>query len=81
LGGLNRGWHLEFTTSTEVPKHIPDDDDLLVFYASSVDEYNAINEKAIANNILRGQAKNPYWTDNGFTLVDPDGFRIAITKE
>ena len=37
LGIPGESWHLEFTLSDAAPVHQPDDDDLLVFYASSLD--------------------------------------------
>jgi catechol 2,3-dioxygenase-like lactoylglutathione lyase family enzyme len=42
LGIPGAGWHLEFTTSAERADHKPDDDDLLVFYPASAEEYESI---------------------------------------
>lgn len=42
LGFKNKDWHLEFTVSDEKPIHNFDDDDLLVFYCDSQDEYQVI---------------------------------------
>jgi|SRR5471030_714068 catechol 2,3-dioxygenase-like lactoylglutathione lyase family enzyme len=79
LGIPGEGWHLEFTVSDDSPVHSPDDDDLLVFYAESLDEFNIIKEKFIANRIKHVRPKNPYWEKNGITFEDPDGFRIVIS--
>jgi hypothetical protein len=50
----------------------------LVFYATSVDEYNAIKKRFAANNIKEETPKNFYWEENGITFTDPDGFRVVI---
>lgn len=79
LGLPGADWHLEFTISDIAPIHLPDDDDLLVFYAETVTEFNSIKEKFIAENIKPSAPKNPYWEKNGITFEDPDGFRIVIS--
>jgi catechol 2,3-dioxygenase-like lactoylglutathione lyase family enzyme len=79
LGAPSSDWHLEFTISELPPVHFPDDDDLLVFYASSITEFNTIKERLIANRVKHVKPKNPYWAKNGITFEDPDGFRIVIS--
>jgi catechol 2,3-dioxygenase-like lactoylglutathione lyase family enzyme len=79
LGPERADWHLEFTTSNVAPAHYPDNDDLLVFYAESVEEFNRIKERFIANRVRVVAPKNPYWKNNGITFIDPDGFRIVIS--
>ena len=79
LGHKNAQWHLEFTTSSEPPRHKPDEDDLLVFYPESIAEYNALQQRLLQNGILRQVAKNPYWNENGFCFLDPDGFLLVIS--
>ncbi len=78
IGGKDIAWHLEFTVSNERTTHYPDDDDLLVFYAASKEEYDKITENIIANHIQQLAPKNPYWKENGITIADPDGFRLVI---
>ena len=80
IGGNNDAWHLEFTVSDVEPKHEADEDDMLVFYPSSIEEYRTIEEKISFLHIQLVTAKNPYWTENGITIVDPDGFRVVIVK-
>lgn len=80
IGLSGHDWHLEFTTSIEAPQHQPDDDDLLVWYADTQQEYEEINLRFLQNSILPVNAKNPYWNNNGTTYTDPDGFRIVIAK-
>ncbi len=79
LGIPGAEWHLEFTVSNIPPVHFPDDDDLLVFYAGSLAEFNIIKEKFIAEKVKSVVPKNPYWRKNGITFEDPDGFRIVIS--
>jgi catechol 2,3-dioxygenase-like lactoylglutathione lyase family enzyme len=79
LGLPDADWHLEFTVSGTIPVHYPDNDDLLVFYAKTVDEFNAMKAKFIANRVRPVTPKNPYWSKNGITFIDPDGFRIVIS--
>jgi catechol 2,3-dioxygenase-like lactoylglutathione lyase family enzyme len=79
LGSPSSDWHLEFTVSGIPPIHFPDDDDLLVFYASSIAEFNTIKERLIANRVKHVKPKNPYWERNGITFEDPDGFRIVLS--
>ncbi len=79
LGIPGADWHMEFTASDIIPTHYPDNDDLLVFYAETVDEFNSIKEKFSANRVRPVSPKNPYWKDNGITFTDPDGFRIVIS--
>lgn len=78
IGGKNAAWHLEFTASDEPPNHTADEDDMLVFYASSVEEYNDIKEKIDTKQIEQAKPKNSYWEENGITIIDPDGFRVVI---
>lgn len=75
--GLN--WHLEFTTSEESPIHQADQDDLLVFYLDTKEEYMLLKQRLNNNGLSAVESKNPYWKDNGTTYIDPDGFRIVIS--
>lgn len=78
IGGKDTAWHLEFTVSNEKPNHHPDEEDLLVFYAASDEEYNMIKGNIITRNIQQLVPKSPYWKENGITIADPDGFRVVI---
>ena len=71
---------MEFTVSDEAPIHHPDDDDLLVFYTKSDEQYIKLLQKFSENNVLPVAPKNPYWQLNGTTYIDPDGYRITIAK-
>ena len=78
LGLKGAAWHLEFTTSAEAPRHQPDEDDLLVFYVNSREEYALLKQKFAENGIHPISAKNPYWNENGICYLDPDGYGIII---
>ena len=80
LGLHNENWHLEFTTSHAAPEHEPDADDLFVFYTKSMKEYNHLIERFKLNGIKEVKPRNPYWKAHGKTFLDPDGFRIVISK-
>lgn len=79
LGRRNLNWHLEFTTTGESVDYQFDEDDLLVFYPESKEDYNEIIVRIEKNNIIKTVAKNPYWQENGITIKDPDGYRIVIS--
>lgn len=79
LGKSNLNWHLEFTESDEIANHHFDDDDCIVFYPETTEEYNYLIASIKNNNINFVIPKNPYWKDNGKMILDPDGFRIVIS--
>lgn len=80
IGKEGFDWHLEFTKSNEKANHFSDEDDILVFYPETMSEYNLLIEKLATNNILIIPSKNPYWNINGKMILDPDGYRIIISK-
>ncbi|WP_313384106.1 VOC family protein [Chishuiella sp.] len=79
LGKKNENWHLEFTTSIEQANHYSDEDDCLVFYVNTKNEYDEIIHRIHQNNISIINSKNPYWNLNGVTIKDPDGFNVIIS--
>jgi len=79
LGKKGAGWHLEFTKSDEAPNHHPDDDDLLVYYVETEQEYTELNQQIQNKGFQPVEPANPYWKANGTTYVDPDGFRIVLS--
>ncbi len=78
IGNKDTAWELEFTVSNREPNHHQDEEDLLVFYPSSDEEYNAIKGNIVNHGIEQLVPKSPYWKENGITIADPDGFRIVI---
>jgi catechol 2,3-dioxygenase-like lactoylglutathione lyase family enzyme len=79
MGIPGQSWHLEFTASSAPPAHQPDDDDLLVFYASSLEEFAAMKTRFVKNQVVQVKPSNPYWAKNGITFEDPDGYRVVIS--
>ncbi|GET23205.1 VOC family protein [Prolixibacter denitrificans] len=79
LGKDGADWHLEYTKSGEAPNHHPDDDDLLVFYVETGQEYTELNQQIQTKGFHPVEPANPYWKANGMTYVDPDGFCIVIS--
>jgi len=81
LGYENKDWHLEFTESSDSPTHASDEDDLLVFYADSDEDFKKTIARFEDNGLKATPAKNPYWKIHGKQFLDPDGFAIMITKK
>lgn len=79
LGKGNLDWHLEFTQSQERVEFNFGEDDLLVFYPKTTQEYQQIIRSIEQLQIPRLAPKNPYWEHNGIMIADPDGYRIVIS--
>ena len=79
LGHKNSNWHLEFTTSTNKPNSKFDQDDILVFYLNSEIELAQIKKTIKQKNINLEVPKNPYWSENGIMISDPDRFKVVFT--
>lgn len=80
IGQENQNWHLEFTVSQDKPKHSFDEDDALVLYPNTMDEYSGIVSR-INRNCKTINPKNPYWQNNGIAFKDPDGFIVIISNQ
>jgi catechol-2,3-dioxygenase len=80
LGFPQQDWHLEFTTSDDQTQSRFDEDDILVFYLSTVEELAAIKNRLIKNNIPLETSKNPYWNENGIQVSDPDGYKVIFSQ-
>jgi catechol 2,3-dioxygenase-like lactoylglutathione lyase family enzyme len=79
LGKKGYSWELEFTQSHTKAEHSFDEDDILVFYPTKLNELIELNNKFTNHNIKKVEAKNPYWQANGTMYLDPDGYRIVIS--
>ncbi len=79
LGHAGQSWHIEFTTTAASILHNFDEDDILVFYLSSSQEIDLIQQRMEEAHIKSIIPKNPYWQQNGIMYVDPDGHRIVLT--
>lgn len=80
LGKSGLDWHLEFTENHEKIEFNFNDDDILVFYPTSYQEYSKIINTIEKENIQIFQSKNPYWNENGILIKDPDGYNIIISN-
>lgn len=79
LGNPAENWHLEFTSSDEVPVHQFDEDDALVFYLENEKQFTQIKERISLHKISLEKAKNPYWQENGIQVSDPDGYKVIFS--
>ena len=78
LGKKEENWHLEFTTSTDLPNRKLDEDDALVFYPKTAEEFNKIKQNISVDK--RINAKNDYWNRNGISTFDPERNFIVIVN-
>lgn len=79
LGKVGLNWHLEFTSSEEqIDPHFGEDD-LLVFYPKTVEDYQRFIQNIEQHQIQQLTPKNPYWEHSGIMIADPDGYRIIIS--
>ncbi|OYU79567.1 MAG: prolyl endopeptidase [Flavobacterium sp. BFFFF1] len=79
IGNPGSDWHLEFTQSSEKALHQSDEDDIIVLYPATKNEYELLLNNLSESNIPFIEPKNPYWKENGSMFMDPDGFRIVIS--
>lgn len=77
LGIPGLEWHLEFISSEEKPVSKFDEDDLLVFYQTE-EELAAKKQTLEQHNIKTEVPKNPYWTQYGVMISDPEGYKIMF---
>ena len=80
IGKPNLDWHLEFTVSSKKVSTVFDEEDALVFYPTSKDEYDSIINKIEQNTIQKEVALNPYWNLNGVMVLDPDGHPVIVSN-
>jgi catechol 2,3-dioxygenase-like lactoylglutathione lyase family enzyme len=80
IGLPDGNWHLEFTSTNEPVMHHFDEDDLLVFYPKTQDDYQQILTSFKNNEVIEEVPKNPYWRTNGKMFKDPDGLGIIISS-
>lgn len=77
LGVPTENWHLEFTSTNEDLNHHPDEDDAVVFYPKTDEDYKDILRR-VTDSAPILSAKNPYWNRNAIMTKDPDGFLVII---
>lgn len=79
IGKPHYNWHLEFTTTHEDVNHQFDEDDCLVFYPETQQEYDEIIGGLEIYHIRPIESKNPYWNENGISFIDPDGYVVVVS--
>ncbi len=72
------GAHLEFTTGGAHEPPAPHPETLLALYLGS---HEAVAEARERVGVEPVEPANPYWTEHGVTLDDPDGFRVVLVAE
>jgi catechol 2,3-dioxygenase-like lactoylglutathione lyase family enzyme len=79
LGGKGAAYHLEFTHKAgHRAGRAPSEDNLLVFYLSDVEEWNAAVARMESAGYQAVTAFNPFWDRLGKTFEDPDGYRVVL---
>lgn len=79
IGLPGKTYHLEFTqhiSHTLLPE--PTEENLLVFYFDSPEEYTNANERMQNHGYYPVQPANPYWLNKSETYEDPDKWRIVL---
>jgi len=79
LGKENENWHLEFTQNNEIPESEFDEDDILVFYPESLEEFQKIVDNLELFKVPILQPKNLYWKENGICFEDCDHYKIIVS--
>ena len=67
--------HLEFTSGGQHGSPGAHPETLLVLYLGDPGTVEEIRRRIGSEPV---EAANPYWSENGVTLVDPDGFRVVL---
>jgi catechol 2,3-dioxygenase-like lactoylglutathione lyase family enzyme len=70
--------HLEFTTGGAHGRPDPHPETLLVLYLGDSAAVDAVLGRLAATPV---EAANPYWSEHGVTIEDPDGFRVVLVPE
>ncbi|SHK10249.1 VOC family protein [Epilithonimonas mollis] len=79
LGKDKENWHLEFTQDSNIPKSQFDEDDILVFYPETLEEFQKIISNLESHKVPILQPKNPYWKENGICFEDCDRYKIIVS--
>jgi catechol 2,3-dioxygenase-like lactoylglutathione lyase family enzyme len=79
LGFPGAAYHLEFTKENSVVAPTsPTDDNLLVFYFSDQEEWDAVQTRLKSEGFTPRRSYNPYWDKKGVTFEDSDGYRVVL---
>ena len=81
LGSRAENYHFEFTFCRRHPlKPTSTPEDLLVFYIPDLQAWAQRCVSMLAAGFTEVQSFNPYWTPNGRTFEDRDGYRVVIQR-
>jgi catechol 2,3-dioxygenase-like lactoylglutathione lyase family enzyme len=69
------GAHLELTTGGAHGAPEPHPESLIVLYLGTAEAVDRVLARVGAQVV---EPANPYWSENGSTVADPDGFRIVL---
>jgi catechol 2,3-dioxygenase-like lactoylglutathione lyase family enzyme len=81
LGLPGNDYHLEFTEHEETQGADyapPGADNLLVLYIPERAAIEAIVARLAALGYAAVAPENPYWSERGTTIADPDGWRVVL---
>jgi catechol 2,3-dioxygenase-like lactoylglutathione lyase family enzyme len=79
VGIPGESYHLEFTHHQgHSVGGAPTQDNLIVFYLPNQPEWQRAVEQMKAAGYEPVKSYNPYWDTDGFTFVDPDGYRVVL---
>ncbi len=79
IGLPGAGYHLEFTEYEQIiPCSPPSKDNLLVFYMPNLQHILSKVEQLNNMGFPCKEPENPFWNEKGYTIEDPDGWRIVL---
>ena len=83
IGHKQAPYHLEFTTKKgHSVGRAPTQDNLLVFYFSNPEEFDATIDRMEKIEVQTVASFNSYWDDLGAkTFEDPDGYRVVFVNK
>jgi catechol 2,3-dioxygenase-like lactoylglutathione lyase family enzyme len=70
--------HLEFTSGGEHAPPQPHPETLIVLYLGNDDALQAALRRLDVEPV---EPANPYWTEHGVTIEDPDGFLVVLVPD
>lgn len=81
LGKENSPYHFEFTQQAGFhAPHSHSAESLIVFYIPDAIEWENQKNKMLQAGFKQIVSHNPYWDQNGCTLIDPEDYRIVLCK-
>lgn len=79
LGHPNQPYHLAFTAKRgHKAGKAPNEDSLLVFYLPDKGEWSETCAQLLEAGFEEVDSFNPYWSQNGRTFEDVDGYRVVL---